>query len=126
MARFGEAYTPERYHGAGKLVAMAAAHHRLMWIHPFLDGNGRVARLFTEAYFNRGRGEDSLPDPCRRLVFPGSLSSAIKVALLSYHRHKVWPWVGTRPHTDKNVGGLWSQVPMVLRDLCADVLMWMG
>ena len=53
MARFGEAYTPERHHGAGKLVAMAAAHHRLMWIHPFLDGNGRVARLFTEAFFNR-------------------------------------------------------------------------
>jgi Fic family protein len=23
-----------------------------MWVHPFLDGNGRVARLFTEAYFH--------------------------------------------------------------------------
>lgn len=27
------------------LVAMACSHHRLAWIHPFLDGNGRVARL---------------------------------------------------------------------------------
>ncbi len=26
------------------------AHHRLLWIHPFLDGNGRVARLFSHAY----------------------------------------------------------------------------
>ena len=27
------------------IIATAAAHHRLLWIHPFLDGNGRVARL---------------------------------------------------------------------------------
>jgi len=32
------------------LVAAASAHHRLTWIHPFLDGNGRVARLFTQAW----------------------------------------------------------------------------
>lgn len=31
------------------LVATAAAHHRLLWIHPFLDGNGRVARLTSHA-----------------------------------------------------------------------------
>jgi Fic family protein len=37
-----------------KLVATAAAHHRLLWIHPFLDGNGRVARLMTHAMFRRG------------------------------------------------------------------------
>jgi len=28
---------------------IAAAHHRLLWIHPFLDGNGRVARLMSYA-----------------------------------------------------------------------------
>lgn len=27
------------------LVAAACAHHRLAWIHPFLDGNGRATRL---------------------------------------------------------------------------------
>jgi Fic family protein len=53
LDRFAEFYAPEAHHGAMKLVAAAAAHHRLMWIHPFLDGNGRVARLFTEAYFHR-------------------------------------------------------------------------
>jgi Fic family protein len=26
-------------------------HHRLVWIHPFLDGNGRVARLMSHAQF---------------------------------------------------------------------------
>lgn len=31
------------------IVSAAAAHHRLLWIHPFLDGNGRVARLMSHA-----------------------------------------------------------------------------
>lgn len=29
------------------IIAAACAHHRLLWIHPFADGNGRTARLFT-------------------------------------------------------------------------------
>ena len=31
------------------IVSLAAAHHRFAWIHPFLDGNGRVARLMSHA-----------------------------------------------------------------------------
>ena len=31
------------------ILATAAAHHRLTWVHPFLDGNGRVARLVSHA-----------------------------------------------------------------------------
>ncbi len=31
------------------ILAAAGAHHRLLWIHPFLDGNGRVARLMSHA-----------------------------------------------------------------------------
>ena len=34
---------------ADTILASAAAHHRLLWIHPFLDGNGRVARLLSHA-----------------------------------------------------------------------------
>jgi len=34
---------------ADTIIAAAAAHHRLAWIHPFLDGNGRVARLMSHA-----------------------------------------------------------------------------
>ncbi len=29
------------------LVVAACAHHRLAWVHPFLDGNGRACRLHT-------------------------------------------------------------------------------
>ncbi len=36
-----------------QLVKIACAHHRLAWIHPFLDGNGRVARLATHAALYR-------------------------------------------------------------------------
>jgi len=34
---------------AEMILALAAMHHRLLWIHPFLDGNGRVARLMSHA-----------------------------------------------------------------------------
>jgi Fic family protein len=34
---------------AETVLATAAAHHRLAWIHPFLDGNGRVMRLMSHA-----------------------------------------------------------------------------
>ncbi|SMP85993.1 Fic family protein [Epsilonproteobacteria bacterium SCGC AD-308-O04] len=32
-----------------KLLYALSAHHRLVWIHPFLDGNGRISRLFLDA-----------------------------------------------------------------------------
>ncbi len=37
-----------------RIISAATAHHRLLWIHPFLDGNGRVARLMSYAIL---RGE---------------------------------------------------------------------
>lgn len=50
MQRFVEVYAPEFHRGTDRLLAAAASHHRLSWIHPFLDGNGRVIRLFTGCY----------------------------------------------------------------------------
>jgi Fic family protein len=38
--------------GEAALVAMAAAHQRLGWIHPFVDGNGRVMRLHTHTWLS--------------------------------------------------------------------------
>ncbi|PYJ02239.1 MAG: hypothetical protein DME25_16565, partial [Verrucomicrobia bacterium] len=51
LERFAEFYGPRVTTHPDSLVAAASAHHRLAWIHPFLDGNGRVARLFTQAWF---------------------------------------------------------------------------
>jgi Fic family protein len=47
-------YFEQRYRFAplgmgSRIMAMAAAHHRLNYIHPFLDGNGRVSRLMSHA-----------------------------------------------------------------------------
>lgn len=47
LKRFEKAYAP--LGRVDSILAVAAAHHRLLWIHPFLDGNGRVARLMAQA-----------------------------------------------------------------------------
>jgi Fic family protein len=47
LRRFEEVYG--RLGKTETILATAAAHHRLAWIHPFLDGNGRVARLMSHA-----------------------------------------------------------------------------
>lgn len=49
MQYFEERYRFERLGTAGRIISMAAAHHRLNYIHPFSDGNGRVSRLVSHA-----------------------------------------------------------------------------
>lgn len=49
MKVFTEQYNPNNFHGDERLLIIASAHHRLAWLHPFRDGNGRVIRLFTGA-----------------------------------------------------------------------------
>lgn len=44
---------PERFGRTDQLVAIAALHHRLLWIHPFADGNGRTARLLSHGLLRR-------------------------------------------------------------------------
>jgi Fic family protein len=49
MAYFEKRYRLEPMGKSGRIIAMAAAHHRLNYIHPFPDGNGRVSRLMSHA-----------------------------------------------------------------------------
>ena len=49
LAAYGEAY---RCHSHSPAMVLLL-HHRFAWIHPFLDGNGRVARLLTEGMLSR-------------------------------------------------------------------------
>jgi len=50
LNRFADAYNSPILSKLRKVIAVAASHHRLLWIHPFLDGNGRVTRLFSHAW----------------------------------------------------------------------------
>jgi Fic family protein len=53
LERFARVYNPEKLSKIDRILAAAASHHRFLWIHPFLDGNGRVVRLFSHAYFQK-------------------------------------------------------------------------
>jgi len=49
LHRFSEAYDMKKLSRVRQIIALGAAHHRLLWIHPFYDGNGRVTRLMSHA-----------------------------------------------------------------------------
>ena len=49
LERLQSFYASEKIYSTRRLVAMAAFHHRFLWVHPFGDGNGRVARLISRA-----------------------------------------------------------------------------
>lgn len=53
LDRFHSFYGDQHSLETDRLVAIAAAHHRLAWIHPFGDGNGRVIRLQSQAQLIR-------------------------------------------------------------------------
>ena len=59
-----------------QIVGIGASHHRLAWIHPFRDGNGRVVRLFSDTLI-RQQGIDG-----------GGLWSLSRG--LSYHRKEYY------------------------------------
>ena len=58
LARMERAYKSQGR--TEKILAAACCHHRLLWVHPFLDGNGRVARLLTSAAIRSANGTNCL------------------------------------------------------------------
>lgn len=50
------------------LLAVACSHHRLAWIHPFRDGNGRVARLHSHLLLHAMGLSTGLWSPMRAMA----------------------------------------------------------
>ncbi|MBI2754377.1 MAG: Fic family protein [Betaproteobacteria bacterium] len=50
------------------LIGAACSHHRLTWIHPFIDGNGRAARLHSHAVLHAMGLTHGLWSPMRGLA----------------------------------------------------------
>ena len=67
MHRWSECYSklPD---GENALVGIASAHHRLAWVHPFSDGNGRVARLQSHVALHGMGLTNGLWSPMRGLA----------------------------------------------------------
>jgi Fic family protein len=49
MRHFESRYRQQGQGKGSRILALPAAHHRLNYIHPFPDGNGRVSRLMSHA-----------------------------------------------------------------------------
>lgn len=68
LNRFADAYNIKRLSRVRQIIALGAAHHRLLWIHPFYDGNGRVTRLMSHASLQRCGVGSSLWSAARGLA----------------------------------------------------------
>ena len=61
MDHFDKRFQIATRSASGRIIAIASAHHRLNYIHPFPDGNGRVSRLMSHAMaLNAGIGGQGL------------------------------------------------------------------
>lgn len=48
LHRFEEAYDLTKGYKLKHIIGAVSSHHRLVWMHPFADGNGRTARLHID------------------------------------------------------------------------------
>lgn len=81
MTHFANRFQFEPMGNAARILAMATAHHRFNYIHPFPDGNGRVSRLMSHAMAHKaGIGAHGL----------WSISRGLARGLESRQEYKHW------------------------------------
>jgi Fic family protein len=118
LARFEHVYAPSNLSKVRQIVAVAAAHHRFLWIHPFYDGNGRVARLMSHATL-------------KRLGIGNSLWSAARGLARNVSRYKTLLMAADEPrHGDLDGRGNLSQAALIefcqfFLSICVDQVEYM-
>lgn len=73
------------------LEFIAGYHHRLVWIHPFMNGNGRWARLVCDALAIRLRKEPPIAWATDDLVLASEQRSRYIAALQAADQHDIRP-----------------------------------
>ena len=101
------------------VAGLAASHHRLAWIHPFLDGNGRVARLHTYLVLHSMGITGGLWSPLRGFA---RTEERYKALLHGADNRRAGNLDGRGNLTQK---GLVAWMDYVL-DVCADQVNFMG
>lgn len=105
--------------GEASIVALAAAHHRLAWTHPFLDGNGRVARLHTHMLLHAWGLTGGLWSPLRGFA---RTKSRYKALLQAADEHRQGDLAGRGNLTQ---AGLVQWIDYTL-DVCIDQVEFMA
>lgn len=122
LARFADVYDPKTCDGDPEraLALLGAAHHRLLWIHPFGDGNGRVTRLMTDAYLRRsGIGGHGLWTVSRGLA---RARSRYREALANADQPRWNDYDGRGPLSARGLGEFCG----FFLEVCADQISYMG
>lgn len=87
-------YRDQKGLSAAKLIDAAAMHHRLLYLHPFAEGNGRTVRIYTHALMHRaGAGGGGLWSISRGLArgtdqFAGEPKGQYKALLASADKER--------------------------------------
>lgn len=118
LMRWGSFYANVR-RGELQLLAAAASHQRLAWIHPFRDGNGRVARLHTHLLLGRMGLTNGLWSPLRGFA---RTHDAYYARLAAADEHRAGDLDGRGNLSER---GLIGWIGYVL-DVCSDQVRFMA
>ena len=119
MEKFENSYQSASLSRVRQVIAIAAAHHRFVWIHPFYDVNGRVARLMSHAIL-------------RRIGIGSALWSVSRGLARNVDRYKSLLMAADQPQRKSSDGTYTLSLPGLIDfckfylDVCIDQVEFMG